>query len=146
MHINKWRSERIRDPDDQWEWIPPIEQQNQFFSLFQGQKITEEEESRHSRGERLEKYFAALLLGTVYQDKKVRIDLSGKNKLCWRLLSGPLQGCTLLIDWSPYEIAFNFCAPETLADKLQAIKDSLISQLNKTLQPRLITIKVTCES
>lgn len=126
-------------------------QRHQLFHLqprdsTQG-KLTQEDETVLMRRQRLEACFVALLQGEkMYRDDRMQVKCTGAGKLCWRLLSGPLEGCTLYVCWDVDTIAIDFSAPTALADRLLGIQNKLEQRFNSPLQTRSITVKVTRES
>mgnify|MGYP001110215875 CR=1 FL=1 len=138
--------------DEQQNRFPSIEDRQQFYSLFQRpsrQAVPdEEEETVAQRHKRLQACFLTLLQGSEaqYQDCRIQVRRTGEGKLRWRLLTGPLQGCTLYICWRAEEMTIDFSAAASLADRLLALQERLQRQLNEKFQSRLITIKVTRES
>lgn len=123
---------------------------NAFFHRFSSDQTKQEQDSRSvlTRRQRLEACFQALLNenSKFYQDENVLIRLTGKGKMHWRLLTGPLQGCTLFASWCAEEITINFSAAGDVADRLMLLKHQLDKKFTHSFNTRLIIIKVTRES
>ncbi|HEY3591054.1 MAG TPA: hypothetical protein VGL07_13435 [Buttiauxella sp.] len=140
------------ESDDVLDALAPERTRQQFrnFLYYQApdKSVSEGDEEIIMRRRRLEACFMALLQEgrPCYQDKRMQVRRTGEGTLLWRLLTGPLQGCTMYVSWRASDIVIDFSAPRSLADRLQRLREGLEKHLNDVLKPQLITLKVTCES
>jgi len=150
MRINPIFSSGAHCTDDADDGVVTVQRRQQFHSLLRystSDKPAQDDETALMRRQRLEACFMALLQGEkMYRDSRMQVKRIGTGKLHWRLLSGPLEGCTLYVCWDADTIAIDFSAPAVLADRLLGIWDTLQQHLNDTQQSRSITMKVTRES
>lgn len=131
--------------------LTPVEGAQNFSRLLEEQKKPRckpppgfEDEQRQQR---LMACFRALLEGNSrWTDGNVSVRHSGRGRLQWQLLSGPLAGCSIFACWEGRHLSLEMAASGSLAGRLTRVRPQLERQLNRLNSRFLITLKVTRET
>ncbi|MCT4700527.1 hypothetical protein MUA02_01215 [Enterobacteriaceae bacterium H20N1] len=138
---------RTTGREEQERLLPPVEHARDFSRLLEDKDKSAPGSDTALRQQRLTACFQTLLEGNCgWEDGSVSIRLSGHGRLQWRLLNGPLAGCSIFACWEGSHLSLEMVATGSLACQLARIRPRLESQLGRSFNRFFITLKVTRET